>query len=350
MAALYLYSKPLQVKAGLLIACLLFRAVALQSQPEQLYTTDSAAVHRAGTMLVYPRASTRDMPAGQLPCSGIDILDVRYDTTLTAIYGKSTFLRSQFVLSKKINLQDGLAAGIAGLFNTTYAPHFSPGEPRVVIYIKQWMVRRKEPLSEQYSGGTNLVQLRLEAEAFLQVNERYYPAFQLDTMITASLRVKDKEIPQEITTGLFNPAIALLQQALSRIGTALLTQKMSYTESQLKERYYTQRFNLPILNTTVYKRGIYRTIDEFRNNQPSITECLIRENKNGATQFTDANGNDINPLKVFGYCDGKRLWIQRGPYGSPLVKVGNGFEYFVQLTNGTKLLQTLDMETAEAQE
>lgn len=338
------------MKAVILIACILFQSVALQAQPEKLYTTDSTAVYRAGTMLVYPAATALYMPAEPLPISGIGILDVRYDTTLTAIYGKSTFLRSQFVLSKKINLPGGLAAGLNGLFTKMYAPHVTPGEPRVVIYIKQWMVRRKEPLSEQYSGGTNLVQLRLEAEAFLQGNERYYPAFQVDTIITASLKVKDKLIPQEITTGLFNPAIALLQQRILRIGDALLTQKVSYTESQLRERYYTQRFNLPILHTTVYKRGIYRTIDEFRNNQPSITECLIRENKNGATQFTDANGNDINPLKVFGYCDGKRLWIQRGPYGSPLIKVENGFEYFVQLTNGTRLLQTLDMETTEAQE
>jgi len=61
----------------------------------------------------------------------------------------------------------------------------------------------------------------------------------------------------------------------------------------------------------------------------------------------DSTGNIINSLKIFGYCDGKRLWISFGNVYFPLVKTGNSFQFYATISLAIKILADLNMETGK---
>ena len=64
-----------------------------------------------------------------------------------------------------------------------------------------------------------------------------------------------------------------------------------------------------IINTTVYKKGIYRSFIEFKYNNPSITEeFFFRENK-----LWSKKGKKKLVYKkeeYWGFCDGEKIYVQ----------------------------------------
>lgn len=68
-----------------------------------------------------------------------------------------------------------------------------------------------------------------------------------------------------------------------------------------------------IYETKEWKKGIYKTYQEFINNAPSITAEFIVEEKStirGGSPF-DFNMKDGSKVgKVFGFCDGKNVYLK----------------------------------------
>lgn len=76
-----------------------------------------------------------------------------------------------------------------------------------------------------------------------------------------------------------------------------------------------------IISDTTYKAGIYRTFKEFQNNNPSIDFSYVISTKNRGYRFLNESaqvtysrividkksGKSIG--KVFGFCDGKNVYI-----------------------------------------
>ena len=69
--------------------------------------------------------------------------------------------------------------------------------------------------------------------------------------------------------------------------------------------------------------------------------------KRRSTMLYDSTGTIVNSFKIFGYCDGEQSWISLGNIYFPLLKTGNGFEFFITLTSDIKVLADLNMETGK---
>ena len=68
-----------------------------------------------------------------------------------------------------------------------------------------------------------------------------------------------------------------------------------------------------IYNSTEFKRGIYKTYDEFINNAPSITNEFTVKNKStvrGGSPFDFEIKDGTKVGKVFGFCDGKDVYMK----------------------------------------
>ncbi|HBS85811.1 MAG: hypothetical protein A2W91_13080 [Bacteroidetes bacterium GWF2_38_335] len=82
-------------------------------------------------------------------------------------------------------------------------------------------------------------------------------------------------------------------------------------------------YSIPILQAKEYKKGVYRTFEEFKNNSPSITSDFkityekIRI-KNESGKYKKIKG------KYFGACTGKKVYIKSCYYGrvTPLLTIG----------------------------
>ena len=82
---------------------------------------------------------------------------------------------------------------------------------------------------------------------------------------------------------------------------------------------------IPILKTEMPDRGVYKSFNEFKNNNPSIKDFEIKKG-----QYTDelliTENNQTYPLQNFwGYSDGKNLFIRSADNLFQLIKAGNTF-------------------------
>jgi hypothetical protein len=65
-----------------------------------------------------------------------------------------------------------------------------------------------------------------------------------------------------------------------------------------------------IINTTVYKKGIYKSFEEFKYNAPSIISPFTF-NKNNVWLLEDEDkGERVKKDEYWGFCDGEKIYIR----------------------------------------
>ncbi|HLZ17411.1 MAG TPA: hypothetical protein VKQ08_10240 [Cyclobacteriaceae bacterium] len=70
-----------------------------------------------------------------------------------------------------------------------------------------------------------------------------------------------------------------------------------------------------IIYAKSYKKGIYRTFDEFKNNRPSIHGNYTFDNKNiWLTDSVSGRKRKVNPKEIWGYCDGSKIIVSWNKY------------------------------------
>jgi hypothetical protein len=93
-----------------------------------------------------------------------------------------------------------------------------------------------------------------------------------------------------------------------------------------------------ILNANAYKKGVYRTFEEFKYNQPSIVDDYVVGKK--AIWVTNKNNGRHKKLKndeTWGYSDGARIFVKRNKFNE-LVEKGR-YCYFKE--RGTRFFYAI---------
>ncbi len=99
-----------------------------------------------------------------------------------------------------------------------------------------------------------------------------------------------------------------------------------------------------ILNAISHRKGIYKTFEEFKYNNPSITENYVFEKNK--LWLTDANARKVkkvNRKDIWGFCDGAKTFVSWNTYnevldkgrycyfkekGIRIISIGHGFPLF----------------------
>lgn len=177
---------------------------------------------------------------------------------------------------------------------------------------------------ERYLPDTKLrksgIIFRIE---FLAEREGLYtPLYRFDTTITG-----DKNIYQHGNSYIEK----VLMLSLSKLGSFTENQinqiKSKYSWEEI-EQYNQQRFNLPVLTGTLSK-GVYLTFEEFKNNKPSIIDFVIKpDKKNDDIYIKDEQGKEMLMRDLYGYSDGKDIFISSAGNFFRLYRSGNSFNIF----------------------
>jgi hypothetical protein len=336
---------------------------------------DSIKVLDAKTEYYNLAVNSKEHPGVQLPYDTIEFKDVRYDTSFIAM--KLPLLHVSRTFNIKINLDDGLANNLSKYFNSFYSTVDNGQQKRMICYVKKFYVTRQNDFLEHFNAGDLqddiTSQVTIEIECFYKRGDTLFPAVRFDTSYTH--HISDPiDVPYQI-----KQMLQPFMNKIENINLVNVEKRKAYNEAEIQNRYL-ERFNLPILTTTTYKKGIYRNFNEFKNNAPSIDSFKISvdqmkvntgdrelldltslawkafQTKNSAVFLYDKNNNLISPSNIFGYCDGKTLWIQHGAFFYPLEKTGNAFEFMYAYhyadsyyrTNTLFILTPLNMETGHS--
>ena len=263
-----------------------------------------------------------DAPAFKkaLPFSRVVVHDVRFDTSFIALYWQWDLLK--VIRNQKLNLSGGFSSGISAYLNTSFKENFTETGAEMICYFKKFSLTGKDTLIENIRRNEAISQVKVEVECFYKIDDLFFPAFRHDTTYT-NRSVKVKESFSSIVREMLEP----LKRKLISMDSSSVVKKKSFAHEEVLNRY-TERLNLPILTTSKYVRGVYRNMQEFKRNMPSITKFRVKTAASNAYFLIDSNNNVITPSTIFGFCDGETIWLQKGDFGYPLYRVGNSFEFF----------------------
>lgn len=250
-----------------------------------------------------------------LPFKNIIIIDSRLDNSSKIGY----YNHPKENKSKKICLPDDLNKVFTSFTNSNFKFNDTSTRGIIYAYIKNFRINVVNAVdSLRMKSG---YMLNLKAEFYLQKESCYFPLYRFDS--TGSGRINFPEGAEEILSSWINAAF----EKLILPGTFNLQKRACLSSYQIDSFNLLAR-NYPLLSANKYNKGIFMTIEEFRQNKPGIAEFRIeRSDYYDIIYAKTKNKADSAILDAFGYSDGKNIYIRYGYSFFTLLRSGDGFEF-----------------------
>jgi len=278
---------------------------------------------------------------GSLPFSGIKVIDARFDTAIAGYSQKNT---SGSIY--KLVFGANCANEIEHYITDNYTMTGKTGEnPLLVILLeKLWLsssfeTGKKEKgempvIVQDVLGGqmkvtgpdvvstNNVVMVRARLLAYNDSN--YYSIYQVDTAYLTKKPLIRRNEGAIIEFGIDSMLTRLINKQLAQIRIS----KRAIPAAAIKD-YLTARLNIPAISAQGYLKGVYKTFDEFKNNQPSILHFdVTRAEKTDALYVTEAGGASYLLRDFWGYSDGNNIYVNKGDNFFRLFKQNGAFVFY----------------------
>ncbi|HEY6062458.1 MAG TPA: hypothetical protein VIV35_02545 [Chitinophagaceae bacterium] len=264
----------------------------------------------------------------KMPFREIRVLDKRFDSSKTGY----TF---DFISNKysRILLQDSWSSILNNYFKKNLDEE---ADQSLLIVIKSFWIQpgildkiqsikgiKKIEKTTEDRGGSCTV----EIDTYVQSNADLQAFIKIDTFF---LSLSSLSYQSNIPEFLFLPFDSLAKKIKTTPLPELLVKrrKLSWTEVM---HYYDQRFNLPVLREESMKKGIYQNFEDFRQNNPLVTEFKFKEGKRTDELYIVTNGKEEILQSYWGFFDGEDLYIHSGWNTFKAIRQQNAFELFGSL-------------------
>jgi hypothetical protein len=281
-----------------------------------------------------PRNHDAALPSAQSPFSHFEVLDERADTTRIGVHGNlpmhSHFFDRQLIFSKPAHQE------IAAWLNR-HCTYPGASDSLLVILRYLWLSDTDpySPNPDQYSSfhphnlADTRTHIRLKAEIYARRNNQYLPLLRIDTLEptkavtynsrTATYNGWEKDLAEMLRDLAENAAIAVNHKGNSG----------RWINGEDIRRFNRSRFDIPIFDSGTLIRGVYTGFQEFRNNAPSIHDFEVRpDNGHLALYLRNGDGTSYYTHDVWGFCNGKQVFIMRDGLLHLLQKDGNSFYFY----------------------
>jgi hypothetical protein len=301
--------------------CLLFLCLSTDAQ------------HKVVTMADLSRKTLQFNKPGALAIPGLfshfKVIDERPDTARIGIFlmlGKFQWAHDcQFIFGKPA------ATEIAGYLNQ-YSTRTDAPYTALVVLRGLWLSNadyRPEGLKaaeKQYEQ----FHICLKAEVYATRDSQYIPIFRYDTVWT--MKTTDYYASLHPSYSDIEATLSDIFLDLADSASWVIKQKQNpgrlISREQIRE-FNCSRFDKFADTNTAYPRGVYASLEEFRNNTPSIRDFEIRKEKNQRLLYIkDASGAPNISHDAWGCSDGTTLFIMRDGTLWPVWKEGKAFYFY----------------------
>lgn len=299
----------------LLFICLVLNAACLAQKDE-----DRADF--SGFDISYFRLSTPKQVLS-LPVSGIEVHDIRFDTSYIGLLGtRANNLHY-------IRLKQGFTAEIRKYYQSLTATD-QPAQAVLHCFIRKLFLTNHIPVDNSEELRTMADRYDRDeksgiffvAEFYEQQDSIYRPLYRIDTLISDY-----KNIQREGQDYLERALKAGLVKA-GQLNWTKYHEKAVRLSRHYIDSFNTARISIPAVTDTL-KKGIYLTYEDFRQNKPSDREFTVNKSKKGDFLYIKNNrGEDVLFTDLWGYCDGKDRYIFSASNYFKLHRTGNGFTIF----------------------
>ena len=261
-----------------------------------------------------------------IPVTSIQVHDSRFDTSCLGVVKNGVSSRLRLLKSKR-NPRHEIKA---------FYTHLADPLPKDSIDVELSCFIKKLILSDHIVTDVNEEQklsskkydteenggLLFMAEFYAQVDSYYIPLCRFDTILAGE---------KNIIKGGDQYLQEALKAALQKVAKVTWKKAISKNKKLSKEKiteYNNARFNIAILNSHPAK-GIYRNFEDFKNNTPLSLEYSLDKNKTGDFLYVkNEQGEDILYMDLWGYSDGKDMFIFSSSNFFKLHRSNNGFKIY----------------------
>jgi hypothetical protein len=276
----------------------------------------------------------------KLPFKRIRILDSRFDTSKIRYITNADILAGKKKAFKKMTFVGGTTNAIETYYNDYYAASFAPNDFELLIVIKRFWISGKSISNnkrvELANSGKDNNSIHCKWEYYIGKNGNYLPVKRMDTTFVVEEDVKNYLNDELSLKRLFyvksslNALIDVLDFSNAIIQFDRQTKK---TLAQIKE--FNERMkNIPVLRDSSFKKGVYLSFDDFKNNRPSVIAFQVKKmhygklNTNSEIYLEDMKGETISDYWGFSDGDGFRY----GMLGNDKIyRVQNTFCFFIKV-------------------
>jgi hypothetical protein len=250
------------------------------------------------------------------PFREIQVIDSRSDTS------RIGFSYSRNIGHRQLVLQPTAGTEISAFLNSFSNPAASRSLLVVVKHLWISEMTPEEP-EQPFQGKPHTTRLRFRAEAYLKDGTGYVPYGYLDTTVTAALQVLQVtpfRLPDLLTSFMKKMITLDPEKVLStkrRVSFAFI--------DSFNKRKYSHR----ILKVDALRKGVYASLDDFRNNNPTINNYAVeQEGETLSLYLQDEEGKSYFTRKIWGYCDGQTSYVMINGNLYPVMRQQNAHYVF----------------------
>lgn len=249
--------------------------------------------------------------------NSLDVLDVRSDTTRIGMFSDFNYKPNEIVFENYETLSDVIHVKLAGKNNLGY---------NVLMVVQDfWLteIRAEKYIAKdnQQKPEVHTSKIVCKLDVFIQYENAYVPLTRIDTTLW------DKKALVSSCKSLMADAFTIVNE---KIKIAINDNKFLKRRKATKEEIcnaYQQRFSYPAFKDGCAKKGLYTSLEEFKNNHPYAENFVIKAHTKEppSLYIVDEKGNETITRNVWGVSDGRNMYIMQKGMLFRLYKNDNAF-------------------------
>lgn len=247
----------------------------------------------------------------------IDVLDVRSDTTRIGMFSDFNYKPNEVVFDNSQTLKNVIKIKLADESKLGY---------NVLIVVQDFWLN--EIRAQKVNGKDNqnkpevhTSKIVCKADVFIEYEHEYLPLTRIDTLLW------DKRAMVSSGRNLTADAFYIINDQIKRaINDCRFFNRRKATKEEIYMAYK-QRFTYPAFIDDCPKKGLYISLEEFKNNQPYAQNFAIKSHTKEppSLYILDEKGNETITRNVWGVSDGKNMYIMQKGMLFRLYKSDNAF-------------------------
>ena len=249
---------------------------------------------------------------------GIRVVDYRRDTSRVGVVHSGVNAQTQLLFRN-----GGTSNGWSGFLDSVYA---SPkGDDSLLVVIKNLWISD----SVDHSGPPRGLfsdpywsRLAFRFEAYLQHDGGFVPLVYLDTLA----ETKGTEDGYMTERRLIELTDVFMEKVAAMDNAGTVARRRTVTMGQI-DSFSHRRYDYAMDTALQPVKGVYASVDEFRNNRPSITDYKITKDNQGNLELRvkDADGQYYYSHTLWGFCDGWQAYVMMDGNLFPVFRVQHQF-------------------------